>query len=266
MKRVSFSIIIFLATIIFFSCSQEDSTAGEGPSNVEKVTENLLLGYGDLSEAEEGYIVLFLGYGYNEGLEKDTLLIQLDEKYGLAQNGGRIIPFVYPDDFISFGYERISLLVDNIEDALISINGTSDLTTIAALITLGAPDGTHIALANLQDLGHEIQVFSVFSQDDILGTEAGSTLVIDYSISQEEQQDGYDTLGEIDLSYPGNVIDVLSPLINAGLNWEKIHETGLFVPALRSEYSKTANCDFFVYVDPQTGLRAENHYVLTQKE
>ncbi len=265
MKVRVICIHLLLCTFLIFGCGQNEEARNGTPSeNVDSI-KPLLLGLDEVPEAEEKFVVLFLGYGYNEGEKKDTLLSQLDEVYGLAENGGIIIPFVFPDDFISFGYERITLLLDNITGALAEINEEEDLTSVAALITLGAPEGTHVALANLQDTGNDIPVFSVFPQDNILGTEAGSTLVIDYSISEEAQQEGYESLGEIDLSYPDNIFNVLFPLINSGLHWEDIHASGLFVPALRSEYNKRTNCDFFVYVDPQTGLRAENHYVLTQK-
>ncbi len=250
---------------LLFACNQNNEGSIGGDSRNQETADPLLLELKDIDSFKDSYVVVLLGYGYNEGVSKDTLLAQLDEEYGLAENGGIIIPFVFPDDFISFGYERISLLPENISEVIADFNNGLDLSNVSALLTLGAPDGTHVALAALQDAGYDMQVFSVFSQDDVLGAEAGSTLVIDYSISQSEQQEDYELLGEIDLSYPGDVFSVLSPLINVGLNWDNVKETGLLIPALRTEYAKKTNCDFFVYVDPQTGLRAENHYVLTQK-
>ncbi len=268
MKSLCFAVKVFILILLLFGCAKIDTNNDEKSvdRNIAAATDSLLPNLETYSNEKDDYVVVLLGYGYNEGSNKDLLLSQLSDRYGFAENGGIIIPFVYPDDFISFGYERISLLPDNIEDVLLEISPSNDFSKISAIVTLGAPDATHFALARIQDLDKDIQIFSVFSQDDILGTEAGSTLTIDYSINQAVQQEGYETLGEIDLSYPGNTFDVISPLINAGLDWEKVNKTGLIIPALRSEYAKKTDCSFLVYIDPQTGLRAENHFVLQQND
>ncbi len=268
MKIKVFMLPFFLLVFLLFSCSAKDeSSVSEVPhTNSSQTVDPLLPNLDIYNGAKNKYVVVLMGYGYNEGDEKTQLIHALDEHYGLYEKEGIIIPFTYPDDFVSFGYERISLLPNNIEDALFEVTGSRDLSQVGVLLTIGAPEGAHYALANLQDSVFEGQIFSVFSQDDILGTEAGSTLVIDYSISQSAQEEGLETLGEIDLSYPDDVFNVVSPLINAGLLWNDLGETGLFVSALRSSYARNTECDFYVYIDPQTGLRSENHYVLTQKE
>ncbi len=269
MKVVVLTMKILLLSLVLISCSGKNSStsvANETSKDADSSLDPLLPNLEHYTNEQEEYVVVLLGYGYNEGEKKDLLLAQLDETYGLIQNGGFIIPFVFPDDFVSFGYERISLLPDNISEILLEKTGNSDISQVSSLIALGSPDATHFALARLQDIYEDIKIFSIFSQDDILGTEAGSTLVIDYSISQTEQREGYETLGEIDLSYPGDIFVVVSPLINAGLDWERVTKSGLLVPALRTEYAKKTNCNFYVYIDPQTGIRSENHYVLTAKE
>ncbi len=266
MRVTIFTVVIFLFLFTLFSCTKKTEESNSSQVANTSSSDSLLPSLEYATNEDGAYVVVLLGYGYNAGESKDALLSKLDETYGLAENGGTIIPFVYPDDFVSFGYERISLLPENIQDELLALTGETDMSKVSTLITIGSPDSTHYALANLQDSIENIRIFSVFSQDDILGTEAGSTLVIDYSISQSEQQEGYESLGEIDLSYPDDIFVVIAPLINAGLDWERIDHSGLLIPALRSEYTKKTKCDFFVYVDPQTGLRSENHYVLTSKE
>ncbi len=266
MKIVINIVKIFSLIFFLFSCTDNNSESKKADSSISNPSDSLFPDLETYINNDNSYVVVLLGYGYNEGRQKDTLLSQLDSQYGLAENGGIIIPFVYPDDFVSFGYERISLLPDNIEDVLLDLNGAVDLNQVSTIITLGAPDSTHYALARLQDLIANVRIFSVFSQDDILGTESGSTIAIDYAISQSKQQSGYETIGEIDLSYPDDVFTIIAPLINAGLNWDSVNEKGLFISALRSEYSKKTNCNFFVFVDSQTGLRSENHYVLTERE
>ncbi len=265
MKYVSVILNICIICFILSSCSPNSNLDNNNAEDT--VTNSLIPSLDTFSNEKEQYAVVLLGYGYNEGSKKEDLLNHINDQYGLVENGGSVIPFVYPDDFLSFGYERISLLEENIEDAVFDLTGERDLSYIATLITLGAPEATHFELANIQDSGYtDMRIFSVFSQDDVLGTEAGSTIAIDYNISENEQQEGYETLGEIDLSYPNNVFDVIEPLINAGFDWERVTSAGLFIPALRSTYQKNIECNFFVYTDPQTGLRAENHYVLVQSE
>ncbi len=261
--RKVFFVTLLCSFFIVTSCSE----SGEVQKNENKDAPELVLPtLESVTEENNEFVVVLFGYGYNEGESKEELLNQLSAEYGLAENGGIIIPFVYPDDFDAYGYERISLLTDNIEAELLELTGEVDITKVAAVVTLGAPEGTHYALAEIQDSGYDAVIFSVFSQDDILGTEAGSTLVIDYSMDQAAQDNRFEHLGELDLSFPANVFDIISPLINASFDWNGIDETGLFIPALRTEYKKTTSYNFFVFVDPQTGLRAQNHYVLTQQE
>ncbi len=253
-------VVGILCLSLFIGCNKNNEVlTTDGDDSTELVLPTL----DDAIPENNQYVVILLGYGYNEGDTKNNLLNRLESEYGLAKNGGKIIPFVYPDDFEAFGYERVSLLTDNIEDQLFELIGEVDLDRISAIITLGAPEGTHYSLAEMQDSDYTASVFSVFAQDDVLGTEAGSTLVIDYSIGQDDEENKFEQYGEIDLSYPGDVFDIISPLINASFDWEEVNKSGLFIPALRAEYKKTTEYNFFVFIDAQTGLRAENHYVLT---
>lgn len=259
---------ILLCAVCFFSffysaCEKEESVPEEQPNppdiqtEIDYILPNLNF---EISENNQ-LVVILLGYGYNSGDSYKTLVEKLTATYGLAENDGIIIPFVYPDDFMSFGYERISLFPEKVIEELEKYPAK----TLAGLITLGAPEGTHRALASFQDTQTMPCVFSVFSQDDILGTEAGSDIVIDYSVIKAEDEESF-APEELGLSYPDDVFEIIEPLINATLDWEHIKNTGLFVPALRAEFFKRIDCDFFVYIDPQTGLRAQNHYVLTDTQ
>lgn len=262
MKPTLNAVIIVLLCSIFFSCTEQSP---QETSIVEENKQTEFLPSLDFNqETNDSYVVVVLGYGYNDGFIKTTILQDLEITYGLADNGGIIIPFVYPDDFLSYGYERISLLPSNILDELEDLNGEKDFSSIAGIITLGAPENTHYALAKIQDSGYENCIFSVFSQDDIMGTEAGSTLAIDYALTTPQTQD-YNALEEVNLSYPDNIFPVISPLINASLNWENANKNELFIPALRNRYQNTTQCDLSIYIDPQTKIRSENHYILLQK-
>lgn len=262
------ALILCILLFTFFGCSDKNAVNNEESMNevVSLVKDDAILPSLDIIPPVKGkYVVVLLGYGYNEGLIKENLLASLEQEYGFVENDGIIIPLIYPDDFISFGYERISLLLELIEEQLTQSLGSisdSPIAALTALITLGAPEGTHLALADLQDATIEVPVFSIFSQDDILGTEAGSDLVIDYRPVQTEGLSAFDKTEETNLSYPNDVFEVIAPLINAALNWQRIQDGGLLIPALRTEFLKHTECNLFVYVDPQTGIRSQNHYVL----
>ena len=162
---------------------------------------------------------------------------------------------------------RISLLPDNILSELQKINKKANFSNIAGIITIGAPENTHYALAKLQDSDYKNPIFSVFPQDDILGTESGSTLVIDYMpITDKDNNTEHRGLEEVNTSYPDNIFPVIAPLINASLDWQSIKKDDLLIPALRKTYNASTECSFSVYLDPQTKIRAKNHYVLTQNE
>lgn len=266
--RVVQKTLLCILIFFFLSCSDKNEIDDEGfvgeKTSID-VPSLALPSFDSSSNTKGKFVVVLLGYGYNEGIIKENLLAALDQEYGFAESGGIIIPLIYPDDFISLGYERISLLPERIEEQLNEyIDGTSDspLTALMALITLGAPDGTHGALADLQDATIDTAVFSIFSQDDVLGTESGSDLVIDYRPVQIEGVSAFDTTEETNLSYPDDAFEVIAPLINTALNWKQIENDGLLIPALRTEFLKRTACNLFVYVDPQTGLRSQNHYVL----
>ncbi len=258
-KLLKLSIIL----LVLISCTEK--TTDENLIEEPKKNIDFLPSLNVTQPKEDSYIVVLLGYGYNDGFIKTSLLKDLETMYGFAQNNGIIIPFVYPDDFLSYGYERISLLPNNILDELQKINKEADFSNIAGIITLGAPENTHYALASLQDSDYVNPVFSVFPQDNILGIEAGSTLVIDYMPIEETDNVGHTGLEEINSTYPDNIFPVIAPLINVSLEWKEIKEGDLFIPALRKQYNTSTKCNFSVYLDPQTKIRAKNHYVLVQK-
>ncbi len=262
MKQTLNAIVIILLSIISFSCEKQQNQVSSPTPKIEQI--EFLPNLDSNNDSSNKYVVVVLGYGYNDGFIKTSLLQDLDAAYGLAKDGGIIIPFVYPDDFLSYGYERISLLPNNIIDELEVITNEKDFSSIAGIITLGAPENTHYALAKIIDTGYKNRIFSIFSQDDIMGTEANSTLSIDYALDTTSTTE-HKGLEEVTLSYPENIFPIISPLINASLNWDEANKNDLFIPALRNTYNSATHCDFTVYIDPQTKIRSKNHYILIQK-
>ena len=202
-------------------------------------------------------VVLFLGHDFVDAEKKQNLTDYLDRTYGLFQNGGLISILSYPEDVRVAGKIRLSLLSSKLTEL-------HERGELSAFITVGAPQGIHSVLASLQDGGTEIPVFSIFSQDDVLGTEAGSDLVIDYRTApvKNEADVAHDSAEDADLEYKGDFGAVLSPLTQVILNWGEMKESPMLVPLLRREFFKQTGCNLVIYTDPVTGLRSKNHYVL----
>ncbi len=202
-------------------------------------------------------VVLFLGHDFADAAKKQTLTDYLDRTCGLFQNGGLISVLSYPEDVTVAGKIRLSSLSSKLTEL-------HERGELSAFITIGAPQGIHSVLASLQDDGIEIPVFSIFPQDDVLGTEAGSDLVIDYRPApvKKEADVAHDSAEDADLEYKGDFGAVLLPLIRVILNWSEMKESPMLVPSLRREFFKQTGCNLVIYTDPVTGLRSENHYVL----
>lgn len=118
-------------------------------------------------------VVVLFGYGYNDADFVGRTLDTLYDRFGAAEDGGLIIPLVFPDDF-----KRGK---DSVASELPSF-ASSDDTTLRGVLLLGAGENTNYGIAHLQDYyGGErtFPVFSLFGQDDTLGTEATSDFVLE---------------------------------------------------------------------------------------
>lgn len=221
---------------------------------------SLLSGAADVDNRKksEHHIVLFLGYGFSESEKKQVLIDALKGTYGLSDDGGLISVLTYPEDVSVSGRVRMSVLTAKVKE----LHAQKALT---GFISAGAPQGTHTVLAALQDAGINIPVFSLFPQDDVLGTEAGSSLVFDYrpAALQDKSAGEVAAQEESDYEYAGKYDLVLIPLIQAVLYWDRIKNDEMLIPALRTEFFRQTGCNLIMYNDPVTGLRAKNHYVLT---
>ena len=106
-------------------------------------------------------ICILYGYDHNSPEFVKETNAALFKKYGNAKEGGAILPVVFPDDFKKGNKVYITNLTFLLEDV-----------ELQGIILLGAPEGTHYAIARLQDSwGGTLPypVFSLFPQDDILG-------------------------------------------------------------------------------------------------
>jgi hypothetical protein len=245
-SKFSFILIFFL--VFFTSCSKKE------PVEQEPVRKWLPV---------EKHVAILFGYGYNDKSFVDSVCLHLSEEYGLEKENGLILPLVYPDDFIVSGSTaRISNLSSIMKDK-----------NCRALITLGAPEYTHKALAKIQDDNLDCLVFSLFSQDDVLGTESGSFLVFDFAeeelILSDETDDSSNTeitedaikslTNDTELKHLDKMNFILEKTINLLKNPSELQNkeisqiaTGIF----------GKDWEVSSFLDSDTGLRSRNHFVL----
>ena len=211
----------------------------------------------------ENHIAVLFGYGYNDKPFVDSICSVLADEYGLEENDGLILPLVYPQDFIVTGsVARISNLSSIIKEK-----------NCKSLITLGAPEFTHRALAKLQDENQNCTVISLFSQDDVLGTESGSFLVFDFAekelvlsdnddeiVSSENSSEELKSLtNDTELQHLDKMDFILTKVIETlknPIDMENKEISQVATNILGKDWEVSA------FLDADTGLRSSNHFVL----
>lgn len=200
-------------------------------------------------------ICVLLGYDYNSHEVSSNIVDVLTQKYGAAAEGGLIVPVIFPDDF---RHEDRAVNADFFAH-LEEITSNSELK-LAGVILLGAPDGTHRAIARIQDaVGSEnlFPVFSFFSQDEVLGMEAVADIVVDRA--QAAAIDGmvdaeYSQLVEEDIGVV--LLNTVQLQLDVGGTMEKNAKLLEYVQTIMPSHKVSH------YVDAETGLRAVNHFVV----
>ena len=199
---------------------------------VQKTTEEQNI---DWTTTERKICVIF-GYEYNREEFKSKALAAFSQKYGMAEEGGLILPLIYPDDFLHSGRARISSLKDLVANYYLD-----------GMIILGAPESMNRALAAIEDeYGGQkpYPVVAFFPQDDMLGIESTCDLVFERAseISDDEM-----------LSIVEATIEYL-PLCQGNLEsrTEIEHATQML----------DGKKGIKRYVDSDTGLSPENHFIL----
>ena len=197
-------------------------------------------------------ILVLFGYDFNNAENKEPLLSQLKENFGLAEDGGLIYPVSYPDDFKhgakGYASDFAALL-------------QSDDLDLQGVLLLGAPENTHIALARNQDKWNQevpYPVIALFPQDDVLGMESTCDIVVDKGQTAgltgeiaPEESDGqiHDKAAEIIVETIG-YIQLLDGAPSRTQALQKHMEQML------------EGFQFHHYSDPESGLMSINHFVL----
>lgn len=160
-----------------------------------------------------------------------------------------MLALVFPDDF-KHGSRTYTTNLANILDG----------KELSCLVILGAPEGTYKAITRLQDEYDgklPFPVISLFSQDDVLGTEYTSDIVIDKK--QKAQMNGIlESESELELSKEA------SALIEKTVFLADIAATPFEKDAKLFSIAKmiVGNEKISRYVDLETGLIPINHFVL----
>lgn len=207
-------------------------------------------------------IAVLFGHGYTkegaETAERERVIGVLEQQFGLAENDGLILPFIFDSSYINGKAIRLAF----ISELLAGYN-------LSGLIVVAAPERTHAALARLQDSGATYPVYSVFPQDEPLETEGSSTFVLDFSqtVTVSDDPDGQESLTpEEHQGYNGDVAQVLVRVVQTMKNREKEASEGETVTAQINAIVQSLQKDLplMPFIDPESGIRAQNHYVIVQ--
>jgi hypothetical protein len=250
------SFVLFLSlSVLFLSCKNEKKFVSSQTLFQTTENENIPLKLKKISEDTKSYIegknvLVILGYGYNDEENVTKITQNLNTNFGVEteDKNGLVSIFVYPQDFMVAGKERISSLADKVEDK-----------NLAGMIILGAPEGLHIALSKIQDKSENgkinYPIFTLFSQDDVLGTESTSDFVLDYAHKTNTIE------GEVTDFIPD--FDAASILVNCVSEIIELREPLKADSALPAFVKKLLdkNRNLVHYVDGETGLQSINHFI-----
>lgn len=194
-----------------------------------------------------GEIAVIFAHGYNDKEWTDSVKAKLEKKYGAADRGGLILPLVYPDDFMhgSNAYiSRLSKLLDGRD--------------IEGIVILGAPEGTQKAFTRLSaSYGGRFPfgIISLFSQDEVLGMEHFSTIMVDKFTRA--------TLDDINAEAESEKISGAQEMIFRSISvltsYSEFTDDSSLINA--AKYI-TGNKEIKRYEDPVTSLVCVNHFVM----
>lgn len=246
--------ILLLSGLIFSSCKKEAKTYDTNSLELTISQGNK----DDLSDLPQKWhitnkkICVLFGYDFNNPVIKNSLLSLLKENFGLAEDGGLIYPLTYPEDFKHGirGYATDFATVLQNEDL-----------ELAGIVLLGAPENTHSALAKNQDKWEQnvpYPVVALFPQDDVLGIESTSDLVIDKGqtagitgeIAPEESD------GQIYSEAPEVIVETIKYILLLEDAPERSRSLQKHMEQMLKGYQ------FHHYTDPESGLQSINHFVL----
>ena len=264
MKKKNYPVLLILIFFTLTGCEKQRSLSMnfEGARLITPVpvTDHDMISLQQVGSYVESHrkIAVVLGYGYNDEAFVEATLDELHRTLGLAEKGGAVIPYIYPQDFMRGGTARISSLSEMLKEA-----------GAMGLVVVGAPEGTHRALATLQETELERALYPVISlmpQDDILGIESGSDIVIEYVPASATVE------GEL-VAESGTFQENVPQLIARSAYYLTLlppEYVGGFQQDLEllTHARQLAGSSWTVsrYIDPETGLCPMNHFVIDRRQ
>lgn len=240
------SLIVVLHTVgpvpSTYSVSADALVLSPVPASAENAA---LLAEGRTTRRYGGKTAVVLGYGCNDEQTVSVISQTLTGRYGSA-----VEIFVYPDDFLRSGVGRISMLSSLMESY-----------APTGLIIVGAPEYTHAVLARMQDAGVSYPIVCLFPQDDVLGIEAGSDLVLEYMPVAETTE----TDSELSAA---RAADALPELLMHAVRYMSLRTDPLERDENLIMHARAlAGNGWSVkqYTDPETGLTSLNHFIIEQQ-
>ncbi|MCQ2585028.1 MAG: hypothetical protein MJ185_05505 [Treponema sp.] len=258
MKKILITVVGLAIGFSFFSCNNQKAINdfSETPINIEikdSTPENDLSieERNQLWHATNKKIIILFGYNYNDESFVEKATKKLSDSFGLSEDGGVIVPVVFPDGFRHKDKAVTSDLFNILDDSSLDIAG---------FISLGAPEKTYRALTRIQDQWNgqiPFPVISMFPQDDILGIEDTSSIVInqvqqaesDENLITESEETGIQDAEEI----LANAVSYILELEGAP---EKDAALATHVRQMLPEKKVHR------YTDSETGLYSINHFVI----
>ncbi len=258
MKKILITVVGLAIGFSFFSCNNQKAINefSETPINIEikdtnSENEGLLEDRNQLWHATNKKVIILFGYNYNDESFVEKATKKLSGIFGHSEDGGVIVPVVFPEGFRHKDKAVTSDLFNILDDNSLDIAG---------FISLGAPEKTYRALTRIQDQWNgqiPFPVISMFPQDDILGIEDTSSIVInqvqkaesDENMITESEETGVQDAEEILANAVSYILDLtgapekdaaLATHVRQMLPGKKVHR----------------------YTDSETGLYSINHFVI----
>ena len=266
-RRVfSLIMLVAIAFITFSGCEKKQTR----PDIVDEPDPNIIVERPNAMvpkwlPGDYPHIAVVLGAGYEKEETSAPVLEYFTDEFGLAEDGGLIETYFFPDEYLNGKRIKVSFLTDTMKDK-----------NIIGLVLLGAPDRTYHALMDLTESGISYPVWSIFpvtyTTDEILGTECGSFFVLDYKEYVDGQNSEPDSMLMDDLvngskKYKGNIGDLLTPVIHYIKKTADVmnnpYSPGDAAKYLSEAYSDIfSDCSLSRFIEPESSLPALNHYVL----
>lgn len=254
MKKHLSSITLFFIALFFSSCGKPVNHTFTASKTVNlydagEDSQELKLPTQKWHKSNDCVVVVF-GYGYNDEEFVTSMKEKLFKDYGDYHSEGRLLPLVFPDDFKHGSRTYITDLANILSDKQVS-----------AMVILGAPEGTHKAIARLQD-AHDgtlpYPIISFFSQDEVLAMEDSADFVIDKAQKAEIN-------GIIANETTSDFVNEVPEYLTKALRYADISESAftkdskLFdvVKMITGKKAKVSR-----YSDSDTGLISINHFVI----